>query len=446
MIVICEECGKKYQVKNVQKIREEGASFNCKKCKNLIRIDGISSVSSDTPDFQEPFFEMVKDPEPDTSFVETITTAEPFEKEAQTDTTEKKGMRFGLVPKAVMLLLFVSLLPVALLWFVSFKDTSEKVRVSLENEMAAISKGLVGSVDGWIGANVRAMNAMTQLEGIQSMDAFQQEPILKAIQKEYPWTYLIFTVGPNGMNIARNDGKALRDYSDRQYYKDVMAGKRLAWQNLIGKTSKKPALVLAVPIRRNGKLVGVLGNAMTVDDISKEVATWKRGKSGNAFLIDEKGKVVAHQNPKFTIEQKNLSKHPLIADFKGGHRGSLEFVDPDGTKSVGYARNTNYGWVLALQQDQDEAYADLYQSQKFSYVLLGVTFLFVLFIASISARKMAKPIVELTEVADKISVGQLDVEIVNKRKDELGDLMDAIGRMQESIQLSIQRLRKRQRF
>jgi methyl-accepting chemotaxis protein len=52
------------------------------------------------------------------------------------------------------------------------------------------------------------------------------------------------------MNVARNDGKELKDYSDRQYVQDITSGKDLTWQNLIGKTSKQPALVIAVPIRK----------------------------------------------------------------------------------------------------------------------------------------------------------------------------------------------------
>jgi HAMP domain-containing protein len=49
----------------------------------------------------------------------------------------------------------------------------------------------------------------------------------------------------------------------------------------------------------------------------------------------------------------------------------------------------------------------------------------------------------LTDVADRISVGELDAEIKIKSKDELGDLAEAISRMQDSIRLSIERLRRR---
>jgi len=49
----------------------------------------------------------------------------------------------------------------------------------------------------------------------------------------------------------------------------------------------------------------------------------------------------------------------------------------------------------------------------------------------------------LTDVADRISVGELGMEVKTTSRDEIGDLAEAIARMQDSIRLSIERLRRR---
>jgi len=51
----------------------------------------------------------------------------------------------------------------------------------------------------------------------------------------------------------------------------------------------------------------------------------------------------------------------------------------------------------------------------------------------------------LTDLAQRISIGDLDAEVDIKSKDEIGDLYDAIVRMQESIRLSMERLRRRRK-
>jgi HAMP domain-containing protein len=50
----------------------------------------------------------------------------------------------------------------------------------------------------------------------------------------------------------------------------------------------------------------------------------------------------------------------------------------------------------------------------------------------------------LADWADAISLGHMDTEPANiQSKDEIGELTDAIGRMQESIRISLERLNKR---
>ena len=58
-------------------------------------------------------------------------------------------------------------------------------------------------------------------------------------------------------------------------------------------------------------------------------------------------------------------------------------------------------------------------------------------------RRLKGNLVRLTDAAERISVGELNTEIKVDTNDEISDLSDAISRMQESIRLSIERLRRR---
>ena len=71
------------------------------------------------------------------------------------------------------------------------------------------------------------------------------------------------------------------------------------------------------------------------------------------------------------------------------------------------------------------------------------TILLIGFIVYFYGHRLAGRIKSLTEVSNRISVGELDAEIDIGGKDEIGDLGEAISRMQDSIRLSIERLRRR---
>jgi methyl-accepting chemotaxis protein len=311
--------------------------------------------------------------------------------------------------------------------------------------MAQTAQGLGNQIDGWINNNVSILRTAAKLPEIISMEGEQQRSILKTIQKQYPWMYLVYTVGTDGMNISRNDDVPLKDYSDRQYYKSIMRGKNLSWQTLIGKTSKKPSLVLAVPIKSANQIVGIMAAAMTIDDISKNIATWKTGKTGFAFLVDEKVYIIFHPNRQYVAKRKNLNSHPLIANYrkKGWTTITTRFEMPNNQSALGHVRSNNYGWILALQQEDAEVFAALNRVQKFALTLLGCTILLVSVIAWFSARAIVTPVMKLTDAAERMSLGELNVKIDIKSRDEIGLLAQAIGRMQTSLRLAMNRLRRK---
>ncbi len=359
------------------------------------------------------------------------------------ESTLAPKVKFGLTAKVITLMLVVSLVPLLIFAGITMKQTNDRLRSDTERLMSLTGLDIVSNVDEWIDKNVRVLKAAATMPDIISMTREKQEPILKAVGNEYPWMYLVFTVGPDGMNIARQDDKPLLDYSDRDYYKAIMGGKDIAWQTTVGKTSKKPALIMAVPIKRAGATVGVMAMAATIEDLSKLVATWKQGQTGFAFLVDEKGKVVSHQNEEYVTQQTDLGGYPLIAGFKRGQKGMIYFSD-GGTPRVGYVTETKYGWTLAMQQDAKETFRAVRQTKTFTYLLLGITALVVIVIAWLLGRAIGKPIKQLTEVAERISVGDMEAAIDIKSKDEIGNLAEAISRMQDSLRLAIERFRKRQ--
>jgi methyl-accepting chemotaxis protein len=449
MDIICDSCGKKYRVDET-KMKGESAKVKCKACNNIMVVTKPAPVSHSepAPAYEAPEPEISQMPQrPDRYAERPIPGREDVEDLTREPPPFYGGqkVRFGLFGKIITVMLIVSLLPFAIFWGITLRETNERIRTDTEALMAQTARGLGNQVDGWINNNVSILRTAAKLPEIITMDGEQQKPILETIQKQYPWMYLVFTVGTDGMNIARNDDVPLKDYSDRQYYKTIMRGKNLSWQTLVGKTSKKPSLVLAVPIKNEEMTVGVMAAAMTVDDISKNIATWQKGQSGYAFLVDEKGYVISHPNRQYVAKRKNLNSHPLIANYrkKGWTTITTRFKTPDDQSALGHVRSNNYGWALALQQEDQEVFAALNRVQKFALTLLGCTILLVSVIAWFSARAIVTPVMKLTDAAERMSLGELNVKIDIKSRDEIGLLAQAIGRMQTSLRLAMNRLRRK---
>jgi methyl-accepting chemotaxis protein len=446
----CDRCGKRYRIDETR-MKGETARVKCKSCGNPITVTKPQDVQPAESIFAEP--PPAAEPQPGSARPRAATPAsKPKEPEVLPDadtaaeplyTAEKP--RFGLFGKTLIVMLLLSILPFGMFWFLTFRETSERIRGDSELLLAQTGKGIADQMDAWVNANFAVLRTIAKLPDTVAMARERQEPVLQAVSREYPWMYLVFTVAPSGANIARSDGQPLAPYGDRQYFKDVMAGKAMSWQTVVGRTSNVPALVIAVPIRDDGRVVGVLAAAMTVEDISKQVATWKRGATGYAFLIDEKGNAIAHPSAQVAQKRENLNATPLIAEFrrKGWTTLTTLFTAPNGQSALGHARSNNLGWVLALQQEEREVFDSLNVLQNFALALLAVTALLAAAIAWFSARAIAKPVMKLTDAAERMSLGDLNVRIDVRSGDEIGLLAQAIARMQTSLRMAMERLRKR---
>jgi methyl-accepting chemotaxis protein len=460
MDVSCDACGKRYRIDDTR-MKSDSAKVKCKACGHLITV-----VKPQTTLLVESIFETGAAAEPAAEPPPPGPQATPRGAENRGGTLRASELsadepaadaraypapaspakpRFGLFGKTIIVMLLISILPFAIFWFITFRETSARIRNDSETLLAQTAKGLGDQMDGWINANFAVLRTAAKLPDMLSMNRDKQEPILKAISREYPWMYLVFTVGPTGMNIARNDAEPLVSYADRQYVKDVLAGKALSWQTVIGRTSNVPALVIAVPIKEDTRVIGVMAAAMTVDDLSKHIANWKKGQTGAAFLVDEKGFVVSHPNRQMVQKRENLNNHPLVAEFrkKGWTTLTTPFTNENGQPALGHARSNSYGWVLALQQEEQEMFDSLALIQNFALALLAITALLAAVIAWFSARGLVNPIMKLTDAAERMSLGDMNVKIDVTSRDEIGLLAQAIGRMQTSLRMAMERLRKK---
>ena len=87
----------------------------------------------------------------------------------------------------------------------------------------------------------------------------------------------------------------------------------------------------------------------------------------------------------------------------------------------------------------DGARSDLYRTQAIA--LAGVAI--ALALAFVVSRSITRPIAHLAQVADRMSLGELDVNIDVEGNNEVGQLAESLRRMQTSLRSAIERLRQR---
>ncbi len=359
---------------------------------------------------------------------------------------KKRKHWFGIFPKLLLAMAFITIFPLSVTWYISLNSTTERIHESVNKQLEQVAEGLTAYVDTWTEMNDRMLRQNASLMPMRSMEAAGQVPLLRSMVKEYNWNYLAFTVDPTGKNISRSDGGAPTYYGDRGYFKQALGGAALGKEVVIGKTSGKPALILSVPIAHpvNNTTHGVLAIAMTVGDISERITQAKIGKTGYVFLVDEMGKVIAHQSPEFTTSRKDLSDHPAVYASQFGKTNTM-YATEEGKKMVSAMKTTRYGWKLVAEQTYDEAFAELERVNRQALLLISATLVFVILVALLLSRGISVPILRIAGVAEEISSGKLDSEVTyTNRRDEIGVLANAIARLTTSTRIAMMQLARKQ--
>jgi HAMP domain-containing protein len=203
----------------------------------------------------------------------------------------------------------------------------------------------------------------------------------------------------------------------------------------------------------------------------KSIAVQKVGETGYTAVHDDKGISHFHVNPQIMgTDLHDLSgKLPafwkiLEASLKGPAFGYYDWKDADGKirpKYMYLAPVQGTDLIVAATTYIDEfskpakgiegrmkfverGYFDAYEMriQLFYFVIL-VALVFLLMVVYFYSRSVIHPIRYLSEVADRISMGDLDTPIQIKAKGEVGLLAESVERMQTSVKAALERLQKR---
>lgn len=359
-------------------------------------------------------------------------------------TRKKRGM--SVFAKTFLTTLAVALVPLLILGLRTADIAKDVATAQIDRQLAQEATLVAAKVAGWLETNIRFLQQNALSPEIQSCDPERQTPVLHAIANTYKWPFLVATIGADGRNIARSDISPPMDYNDREYFRQAMAGNDIGYQVVITKTTEKPALVMAVPYQAKGGGTAVIMTSSHLTEVTDAVSATRIGSTGFSFLLDTKGRLIAHRDPELQGKFIDLSKHPAYVATRSAETAKVTYEE-NGKRFIAQALVTRLGWVVVVQQEAKEAFASVDATTRDTIVSAVAVALLALLASFILAHALTAPILRLTAAADSISRGETSLTVSEiDRADELGGLARAIDRMRVSIDVAMKRLRRRTEF
>jgi len=348
--------------------------------------------------------------------------------------SERRVQRGRLQTRLTALILVVTVPVLVAVVLFSSLQTSKALEQKANEQLEATNRALAANLEVWLDLNLQSLQYLATLPSIVSMEPEQQKPILEAMAAAHPHMYLVSTTDMKGMNVARNDDEAPKDYHDRLWHIGARNGVPVTYQTLVGRTSGEPALVISVPIRRNlGTIVGVAMFASDLDDIGQEVRATKVGETGFAYVVDGLNQVVAHPIPEYVAEFLDLDYYPPVFEMRGGNTGLLTFVDEEGVAWRASVSELENGWGVIVQQQEEELLATVRSMREVAWGVISVGGILLAGLTLLVVRQIIQPIGSLTETATAIAAGDLDRVAAVESEDEVGTLARAFNSMTRQL-------------
>ena len=179
-------------------------------------------------------------------------------------------------------------------------------------------------------------------------------------------------------------------------------------------------------VMRGGKAVGVAGVDVSLAALDKQAKGVKVLDSGYAYVAAPTGTLLAYPpNQKLAGTKKVKSPSAALA-------GKTGWVEKD-DDVLFYAPVATTGWTFVAVAPKDEILAPVAKLRS-TLILVGpLALLVVAGVLVFVAARIARPVREVAEAAERIGDGDLDVTVGTPGDDEVGRMAGAFDRMAASL-------------
>ncbi len=320
---------------------------------------------------------------------------------------------------------------------ISLKVSSDALLKQNQDSMLKYTENSANYIDAEISANLKALIEVALKQQTATMDyAVQKESILPDIERLGYQSMAVVQLNGTAKDIQTGD---LSDLKDREYIKKALSGQACISNVLINKLTGEPAIMEAAPIKSGNQIVGVLIGRRDANFLSEITNKLGLGERGFAFVMGADSTIYAHPNKQEVLDQSNVFEKIKVDGDQGlgaklkklglGKAGIIEYVKEGDARIVALAPVPNTDWTLGIGNYKADVTAGANTLRNIILVIALVIIALGIFLAIVLGKMISRPIGELSRIADKLAMGEVDVEVTFRSKDEIGKLMDSFKRM-----------------
>ncbi|WP_336822046.1 methyl-accepting chemotaxis protein [Sporosarcina sp. USHLN248] len=346
--------------------------------------------------------------------------------------------------KIIVTVSVLFIIGISIMTALSILHVKEKTRESIVGQSETLIHEIGAFVENFIDLHEKGL---TQLSNSSHLTDFADADgnyaeYLPAMEKEfnsflklYDNTSMLYFALPSKEMLTVPKADLGSDYNPTEFewYQEAAANpEKVYWtEPHIDRATGEYSISAMKAVQKDGKLIGVLGLDIRMDQLAAAISTKDIGHNGFLALFDAQGTAMVH--PESAGE--NLMDAPYVEEMfhyeNGKERGDIQFTHDGDSKINTFATVSGLGWKIAAIYSTKEI-DQLSNSLKIWMIIIevGILILFIVVLYPVINRTV-KPIQKLKALMQEVSAGNLTVRSTIQSKDEIGELGDYFNIMIE---------------
>ncbi len=158
---------------------------------------------------------------------------------------------------------------------------------------------------------------------------------------------------PDGTYYTSAGELAGQKLSDRGYFPKLMAGEAVCGELVVSKSTGKKSVIIAEPVKKDGRVVGGIGASIFVDDLSQLLNERLKLPAGSLFYaLTADGVTAFHIDPKLDFvdprQLQNPSLSKAVETILGRTAGEVTYEFNGVPRRVAFNTSALTGWRVAF--------------------------------------------------------------------------------------------------
>ena len=326
-------------------------------------------------------------------------------------------------------------------WF-GYRDQ----RVMLGHRLRSEAQSAAGKIQGFLDDITDQLRWTVQLPWREGTDEQHRFDVLR-LMSQAPAVVDVVLIDGSGherLHVSRVNPDIVNTGADHSQHPAVIGARasRLWYGPVTLYGGSEPHLTIAVagPRAANGVTLAVI-NLKLIWDVISSIHV---GQSGDAFVLDSAGRLVAHPDISLVLRGDDDPAAARLKDLQqamtAAGEETTEGVNAEHRPVIAaMAPIPGPGWAAFVEEPATEAFAPIRAALWRTGLLLLLGAVFAAGLGYLLARRMVGPIRLLGQGAERIGAGRFDQKIEIATGDELQDLAHRFNEMAVELALSQER-------